>query len=47
MRRGKTRIDKNDIIGKSLGKLEVVSYINQYYSHTMGGERLRHLYMCR
>lgn len=44
MKRGKTLINVNDIIGKRLGKLEVISYAGGRYDCTLGGERKRHLY---
>ena len=47
MRKGKIRIDVNDIIGKCLGKLEVISYYDKAYSFTKGGERMRHYYVCK
>lgn len=45
--KGKILIDKNDIIGKRLGKLEVVSYDHNWYDITEGGERMRHYYKCK
>ena len=47
MKRGKIRIDVNDIIGKRLGKLKVISYYGHSYSITRGGNRLRHFYWCQ
>lgn len=47
MRRGKVLIDVKDIIGKRLGKLEVISYYGRSYSTTRGGDRLRHYYWCQ
>ena len=44
--KGKIRIDVNDIIGKCLGKLEVVSYKGSKYDPTKAGEKMRHYYMC-
>lgn len=44
VKRGKILIDVNDIVGKRLGKLEVVEYISMNYDMTAGGERLRHYY---
>lgn len=46
MKRGKILINVNDIIGKRLGKLGVISYAGYYYVQTKGGERLRHFYIC-
>lgn len=43
-KRGKVLINVNDIIGKRLGKLEVISYEGNYYDMTLGGERMRHAY---
>ena len=44
--KGKVLINVNDIIGKRLGKLEVVGYSGHYYADTKGGPRLRHYYVC-
>ena len=44
VKRGKVLINVNDIIGKRLGKLEVISYAGHYYDMTRGGERMRHYY---
>lgn len=46
MKKGKIRIDVNDIIGKCLGKLEVISYAGCKYDFTRGGVRMRHYYVC-
>lgn len=46
MQKGKIIIDVNDIIGKRLGKLKVVSYIGHNYRMTRGGLKLRHYYLC-
>ena len=43
-RKGKILINVNDIIGKRLGKLEVISYAGNRYDITLGGERMRHHY---
>lgn len=43
-KRGTITIDKQDIVGKCLGKLEVISYAGMHYDTTRGGERLRHYY---
>ena len=45
--RGQTVINVNDIIGKHLGKLQVISYHGYSYSITHGGEKLRHYYLCQ
>lgn len=45
--KGKILINVNDIIGKRLGKLEVIAYFGYTYSHTAGGDRLRHYYFVR
>lgn len=45
MKKGKVLINVNDIIGKRLGKLKVISYIENRYDMTLGGERMRHYYM--
>ena len=42
--KGKVLIDVNDIIGKRLGKLEVISYVGRRYDMTLGGVRVRHYY---
>lgn len=47
MRRGKILIDENDIIGKRLGKLEVIRYYGNGYDITEGGFRMRHYYECK
>ena len=44
--KGKIRIDANDIIGKCLGKLEVVSYAGSRYEYTKAGMKMRHFYSC-
>lgn len=45
--RGKVLINVNDIIGKRLGKLEVISYLKRRRDITNGGERMRHYYICK
>ena len=47
MQKGKIRINVNDIIGKRLGKLEVIRYYGHAYSTTRGGDKLRHYYWCQ
>lgn len=42
--KGKVLINVNDIIGKRLGKLKVISYEGNNYDMTLGGERMRHHY---
>lgn len=42
--KGKVLINVNDIIGKRLGKLEVIGYVGHYYDATLGGDRMRHYY---
>lgn len=44
MAKGKVRIDVNDLVGKSIGQLEVKSYGGQWYENTAGGQKLRHRY---
>lgn len=44
-RKGKILINVNDIIGKRLGKLKVISYAGNRYDNTLGGERMRHHYV--
>lgn len=46
-RKGKVLINIDDVIGKRLGKLEVISYIGNKYDVTLGGERMRHYYMVK
>lgn len=41
---GTILINVNDVIGKRLGKLEVIGYISHDYDMTLGGERMRHYY---
>lgn len=43
-KRGKILINVDDVIGKCLGKLEVISYAGNNYDMTLGGERMRHYY---
>lgn len=43
-KRGKILINVNDVIGKRLGKLEVIGYVSHNYDTTLGGERMRHYY---
>lgn len=45
-RKGQVVIDKNDIVGKCLGKYQVDGYSGMRYDQTAGGERLRHWYNC-
>lgn len=47
MTKGKILINANDIIGKRLGKLEVIRYYGHAYVKTKGGNRLRHYYYCQ
>jgi hypothetical protein len=47
MRKGKILINVNDIIGKRLGKLEVICYAGHSYSETAGGQKMRHYYLCK
>lgn len=47
MTKGKILIDVNDIIGKRLGKLEVIGYVGHRYDTTVGGDRMRHYYKVR
>lgn len=41
---GKVLINVNDIIGKRLGKLKVISYVGHKYDKTLGGDKMRHYY---
>ena len=45
--KGKILINVKDIIGKRLGKLEVIAYAGHHYTMTKGGERMRHYYVCK
>ena len=47
MKKGKVLINVNDIIGKRLGKLKVITYAGYKYDNTAGGQRLRHYYICK
>lgn len=47
MKKGNILINVDDIIGKRLGKLEVISYEGSRYDFTLGGERFRHYYKVR
>ena len=47
MQRGEIQINVGDIIGKRLGKLEVILYAGMRYDDTKGGLRLRHYYLCK
>lgn len=45
MRIREIRINVNDIIGKCLGKIEVVSYAGRKHEETKGGPKMRHFYV--
>lgn len=45
MKKGKILINVNDIIGKRLGKLKVISYAGNKYDSTHGGSKMRHYYV--
>ena len=47
MKKGKIRINVEDIIGKRLGKLKVISYYGYVYTQTRGGSKMRHYYACQ
>lgn len=47
MERGTILINRDDIVGKRVGRLVVLSYDMCWYDDTLGGERLRHRYMCK
>ena len=47
MKKGKILISVDDIIGKRLGKLEVIGYAGHKYDETLGGNKMRHYYMCK
>ena len=44
MKKGEILINVDDIIGKRLGKLEVISYEGNRYDITSGGDKMRHYY---
>ena len=46
-KKGEILIDVNDVIGKRLGKLEVLEYHHYSYDDTLGGRRVRHYYTCQ
>lgn len=46
-KKGKVLINVNDVIGKRLGKLEVIGYAGNYYDMTAAGEKMRHAYVVR
>lgn len=45
-KRGQVLIDRDDLIGQKVGKLEVIYYHKHWYERTAGGERMRHSYIC-
>lgn len=45
--KGQVKIEPNDVLGKRLGKLEVISYRGNKYDITLGGDRMRHYYECK
>lgn len=45
MKKGKILINVNDIIGKRLGKLQVIRYAGNRYDNTLGGDKMRHYYV--
>lgn len=45
--KGSLLIDVNDIIGKRIGRLEVLRYHSRVYDDTLGGERVRHYYVVK
>lgn len=45
--KGRIIIDMNDIIGKMFVKLEVLEYDRHWYDKTLGGDKMRHAYICR
>lgn len=47
MTKGTVLINVNDIIGKRLGKLEVICYAGSWYDYTEGGLKMRHQYVCK
>lgn len=47
MKKGKIRINVEDIIGKQSGRLTVIAYDGYYYDNTQGGPKVRHRYVCQ
>lgn len=47
VRKGTVLINKNDIVGKKVGKLKVMNYVGHSYSMTEGGNRMRHFYLVK
>ena len=45
--RGKPRINTHDIIGMKFGKLQVLDHAKHWYDKTLGGDKLRHSYLCQ
>lgn len=45
--RGKVLIKTDDIVGQHFGRLEVVEYAGHWYDTTLGGQRMRHKYVCK
>lgn len=47
MRKGQIVINVEDVIGKRLGKLEVISYAGHKMVMTKGGGKMRHYYLVK
>lgn len=46
MRKGRTLIVVDDIVGKQLGRLHIDAYAGSKYEQTKVGEKMRHYYRC-
>lgn len=46
-KKGRVMINTSDLVGKRVGSLQVVRYQTNWYDTTLGGERMRHSYLCR
>lgn len=46
-RKGKVLIQVDDIVGRKIGRLEVVEYAGHWCDSTLGGQRMRHKYTCK
>lgn len=47
MRKGEIVVNVEDVIGKRLGKLEVISYAGHKMDITKGGKKIRHYYLVK
>lgn len=44
--KGKIVINTDDIVGKAFFRLKVVEYAGHWCDKTLGGDRMRHAYVC-